>query len=151
MDEKTPEVTSTFKYTFDDYKKTFISAYYANKRDLLLLVLVIPIMLIGTILYVIFNETVPIISYEDTIFLVLIGAVSIIFIIRPYTLTTVLRRKCLTTYQYNQTAHIVVINGTKFYWKNAYQEYNINWNYIHKVVEQREAFCFYLNTLEYRV
>ena len=144
MTEEIQEVTISFKYTFDDYKKAFISAYYANTNILIQLVLVIPIMLIGTILYVIFNETVPIISYEDTIFLVLIGAVSIIFIIRPYTLTNVLRQKCLTTYQYSQTEHVVVINSAKFYWKNIYQEFNVNWNYIHKVVEQREAFLFIL-------
>jgi len=150
MAETTPEVTIAFKNTFDDYKKAFMSNYYTNKRNILLLVLV-PIMLISVILYVIFNETVPIVSYEDTLFLVIIGAVSIFVIIRPYALTNVLRQKCLTSYQYNQIEHVVVINATIFYWKNSYQEFNVNWTFIHKVVEQREAFLFYLNILDYRI
>jgi len=150
MAETTSEVTISFKYNFDDYKKAFISNYYANKRNILLLVLV-PVMLIFIVLYVIFNETVPLISYEDTLFLVMFVAVCFFVIIRPYALTNVLRQKCLTSYQYNQIEHIVVINATIFYWKNSYQEFNANWALIHKVVEQKEAFLIYFNTLEYRI
>ncbi|MHA1923918.1 MAG: YcxB family protein, partial [Candidatus Heimdallarchaeota archaeon] len=28
---------------------------------------------------------------------------------------------------------------------------NVDWTFIHKVVEQREAFLFYFNTMEYRI
>ena len=69
----------------------------------------------------------------------------------PYFATTRIKKQILTTYQFNQIDQAVVINNMGLYWKSTSTELNYKWIQFHKVTEQKEAFCFYVNYLEYRV
>ncbi|MHA1308874.1 MAG: YcxB family protein [Candidatus Heimdallarchaeota archaeon] len=37
------------------------------------------------------------------------------------------------------------------YWKTQSGEFNLQWLQIYKVIEQKEAFCFFFNSLEFRI
>lgn len=150
MTEEIPEVTISFRYEFEDFKKAFLSNYFNAKRSIFLYVMA-SILMIGTIVFVIFNEPVITINYNDMLFLIMATAILFIAVFRPYAFTNTIRQQCLTTYQYNQIEHIAVLSKNGIHWKTSQSERFINWTFLYKVVEQKDAFCFYLNILEHRI
>ncbi|MHA1442816.1 MAG: YcxB family protein, partial [Candidatus Heimdallarchaeota archaeon] len=60
-----------------------------------------------------------------------------------------LKHQVRTTYQYGQIDNTAVLNFQGLYWKTPNGEINYQWLKIYKVIEQKEAFCFFFNSRQF--
>ncbi len=150
MAENKQEIEFTFRYEIDDYKKAYLSNYYRNKLVIFALIL-FPVLFIALFCYIIFNSTPIDITYDDFLIIMLAGAFIFVSLSRPIMIVSQIKHRWVTSMQYNDTEFKVIINNDEIYFENDLGEQRYNWNIIYLVVEQKEAFCFYLNSQEYRV
>ena len=150
MTEEIQEITISFRYEFEDYKKTFLSNYYKGKIGISAIFLAsLLILCAGGLLayHIIMNS----LSINSLPLIVIFFGVSFVLIFRPYFVMNTVRQACLTTYQFGKIDYNVSIGKNGIHWKTSTGEQFISWNFMLKAVEQKDAFCFYQNILENRM
>ena len=151
MVDEGQEIRISFKYKQEDFNKAFTSNYYTNKMNIFTLLCLIPIILGAIIVYIIFNDPGQGLVYEEYMLLILACGLILVGLLRPYSFIKKLEHRWNTSYQFNKSEIFVVINNDGFYIKTIFGEQRYNWIYIYRIIEQKEAFCFYFNSQEYRV
>jgi len=150
MVEERQEIEISFRYNHEDFKKAFLGNYFSNKTIIFAFSL-IPLILGATIVYVVFNEPGQGLVFEELMILVLACGLILVSILRPYSIINKLQQRWNTSFQYNQNEIITIINKEGLYFRTVFGEQKYVWIYVYRIIEQKEAFCFYLNSQEYRV
>jgi len=150
MTEEIQEITISFRYEFEDHRKAFLSNYYRGKigKSSIFLALLLILGTGGLLAYHIIMNSLNINSLP---LIVICFGVLFVIIFRPFIVMNTLRQACLTTYQFGKIDYNVSIGKNGIHWKTSTGEQFINWNFIFKAVEQKDAFCFYQNIIEQRI
>jgi hypothetical protein len=150
MTEEIQEVTISFRYKFEDYKKAFLSNYYRGRIGKSAIFLVSILILAGGG-FLAYNIVMSSLSINNLPTILICFGVAIVIIFRPYIALNTIRQQCLTTFEFGHKDYKVSIGNNGIHWKTSNGEQFLSWNIIFKVVEQKDSFCFYQNILEHRI
>ena len=139
----------TFKYIYDDFVKSFINNFYSSK--IIILIIILTPILIGLVVALLILKDEPYtISFDEGIILFLICFLCTYLLTRPLQMIPAVYRKWQTTAN-NQQDITFAISDKGFVIRNLYGTQVLAWNYIFQVVELKNFFCIYINSLEYRI
>ncbi|MHA1126745.1 MAG: YcxB family protein [Candidatus Heimdallarchaeota archaeon] len=150
MTENKKELEFTFRYEPDDYKKSFLSNYFSKKRVIFSVIISIIIIALA-ILHVLVNDTTITVSWNDVIFLIVVLGFLAFELFRSLNLLKALKLRWITSMQYNKEENFVIVGNEGIYFRNVIGEQRYYWTFVLKVIEQKEGFCIYLNSQEYRL
>jgi len=148
MSEVKSELAITFRYKYEDHRKAFIRNYFAQKLIIAVLIAIPILLVVMLVLWLTTRNFVGYSNFEYVLFFILL-ALFLIILLLPFLALIQLKHKVRTTYQYGQTDNTAVFNSQSLYWKTPNGEINVQWIKIYKVVEQKEAFCFFFNSREF--
>jgi len=150
MNEVGSELVVTFRYQYEDHRKAFLRNYFAQKPIIALLIIGPIILISALVFWLIAKSYIGFNYFEYTIFF-LVLAMFLLLILGPFITLPRIKHQVQTTYQYDQVDHTAGINSQGLYWKTQNGEFNLQWMQIYKVNEQKEAFCFFFNSREFRI
>ena len=150
MTEEIYGLEFTFNYEHDDFKKSMLSILFSKER--IILSLILSTIVFGlAILYVIVNDLALSVDFEDALFLILILGFILIMNLRSLIAVRQLKLKWFTSQKYNRDEYKVTINDAGIFFSSISGNLNCYWGYVYKVIEQKEAFCVYMNSHEYKL
>ena len=150
MSEEIQELRIIFRYKYEDFKKAFLSSYFNNKAIIFSYCL-LPIIFGGIIVYIFLYDTDASLRLEEWFLIFLFIAFIIIALVRPLSIIKIIQQQWLTSNQYNQNDIITVINNEGVTMSSIFGEQKYLWMYVYKIIEQKETFCIYFNSREYRI
>ncbi|MHA1924151.1 MAG: YcxB family protein, partial [Candidatus Heimdallarchaeota archaeon] len=148
MDEVKSELVITFRYRYEDHRKAFLRNYFAQKLIIALLIAVPILLIFAFVFWLVAKSFIGFTNFEYGLFFFLLTMFLILLLI-PFLALIQLKHQVRTTYQYGQIDNTAVLNFQGLHWKTPNGEINYQWLHMYKVIEQKEAFCFFFNSRQF--